>query len=147
MAEEIRFFVRSLLYLVPVGIVYWLVSQEPAGTTLLIVLALAMATLVVVVLFMAPVAVSDLRPRQGSGLRRALSIVDRAIGFHERSDAAAPLEAGPEVVPLGSPWPVLAAAGMVIVGLGLIFGAWLLLPGVALLAWACLGWLTQLDRV
>ncbi len=147
MAEEIRFFLRSLLYLVPVAIVYWLVSEEPAGTTLLLVLALAMAILVVVILFMAPVAVSDLRPGPGTGLRRALSIVDRAIGFHERSDAAAALEAGPEVVPLGSPWPVLAAAGMVIVGLGFIFGAWLLLPGVALLAWACLGWLTQLDRV
>jgi hypothetical protein len=145
-AEEIRFFVRSLLYLVPVTVVYWVVSYEPAGTALLVVLILAFAGLVGMVIHFAPSTVSDLRPHGRGAVRRGISLASRAIGFHERVEEPAPLEGGPDLIPAGSPWPIVAAAAAVIVGLGLIFGAWLLLPGIALLAWAALGWLTQLDR-
>ncbi|HVM24383.1 MAG TPA: cytochrome c oxidase subunit 4 [Candidatus Limnocylindrales bacterium] len=146
MAEELRFFVRSLLYLVPITVVYWLVSYEPAGTALLAALILAFIGFVAVAIHFAPSSISDLRPGSGGFAGRTLGAVNRAIGFHERVDAPPPLEGGPELVPTGSPWPILAAGAIVIAGLGLIFGAWLLLPGIVMLAWALLGWLTQLDR-
>ena len=145
MAEEIRFFVRSLLYLGPITVVYWLVSDEAAGTALLVALIVAFIAFIGLAIYLAPSAISDLRPA-GGGARRTLGAVNRAIGFHERVDAPPPLEAGSEPVPLASPWPVIAAAAIVTVGLGLIFGGWLLLPGAVLLAAAGLGWLTQLDR-
>ena len=146
MAEEIRFFLRSLLYLGPITVVYWLVSDEPAGTALLVALIIAFVGFIGLAIYLAPSAASDLRPAGGGGLGRALGAVNRAIGFHERVDARPPLEAGSEPVPLASPWPIIAAGAIVIVGLGLIFGGWLLLPGAVLLAAAGLGWLTQLDR-
>ena len=145
MAEELRFFARSLLYLAPVTLVYWLVSDEPAGTALLVALVVAFVAFVALALHAAPSAAADLRPPPGNPLGRAVSAVNRAIGFHERVDAPPPLEARSELVPLGSPWPILAAAALVIIGLGLIFGAWLLLPGVVVLAAVGRGWLTQLD--
>ena len=146
MAEEVRFFVRTLLYLVPVTIVYWIVSTEPAGTALLVALVVAVAAFAVAAILLAPAALGDLRPRGGTLVRRAVSTVNRAVGFHERVEAPPPLEAGPELVPVGSPWPIVAAAAIVVIGLGLIFGPWLLGPGIVLLALAGLGWLTQLDR-
>jgi len=145
-AEEIRFFARSLLYLVPLTIVYWVVSYEPAGTVLLVVLIVAFIAVVGIVVYHAPATISDLRPTGAGVLRRTISAVDRAIGFHERVDAPQPLEGGPDLIPVGSPWPIVTAAAIVIAGLGLIFGVWLLLPGIVLLGWALLGWLTQLDR-
>lgn len=146
MAEELRFFVRSLLYLVPITVVYWLVSYEPAGTALLATLIVAFIGFVGVAMRFAPSSISDLRPGSGGLVGRTLRVVNRAIGFHERVDAPAPLEGGPDLVPTGSPWPILAAGAIAVAGLGLIFGPWLLLPGIVLLTWALLGWLTQLDR-
>lgn len=146
MAEEVRFFLRGLVYLVPITLVYWLVSDEPAGTALLVALVVGFVAVVGLVLLHAPSAASDLRPRSGGLVGRLLGAVNRALGFHEPVDATPPLEGGPDLVPTGSPWPVIAAASIVVAGLGLIFGTWLLLPGLALLAWALLGWLTQLDR-
>ena len=145
MAEELRFFVRSLLYLAPIAVVYWLVSDEPAGTALLVALVVAFVAFVALAVHFAPSAVSDLRPSGGGTLSRVVGAVNRAIGFHERVDAPSPLQAGSELVPVGSPWPILTAVAIVVIGLGLIFGAWLLVPGVVLLAATGLGWLTQLD--
>lgn len=146
MAEEVRFFVRGLVYLVPITLVYWLVSYEPAGTALLVALVAGFVAVIGLVLLHAPSAASELRPRSGGLAGRLLGAVNRAIGFQERIDAPQPLEGGPDLVPTASPWPVITAASIVVAGLGLIFGTWLLLPGLALLGWALLGWLTQLDR-
>ena len=146
MAEELRFFVRSLVYLVPLAVVYWLLSHEPAGTALLVALIVAFVAFVAVGVYLAPGSVSDLGPPGGGAVSRLLGAVNRAIGFHERTDRQSPMHAGEELVPLGSPWPIIAAASVVTVGLGLVFGAWLAVPGLVLLAAAGLGWLTQLDR-
>lgn len=144
MAEELRVFVRTALYLGVVGVVYWIVSREPAGTVLLIGLALAIAAFVAVAVAMVPAIVSDVRPR-GRGLRRAISGLNRAIGFHERVEAPPPLEGGPDLVPLSSAWPIVTAGALVVIGLGLIFGAWLLLPGIVVLVMGLAGWISQLD--
>lgn len=141
MAEEFRFFLRTGLYVAIAGAVYWFVTSEPAGTVLLLALVLGVAVFVVVGRFLAPRLV---RETTSGGVLGALN---RIIGFHERPEDPAPLEGGPELVPLASAWPIVTAAGAVVIGLGLIFGAWLLVPGLLVLAAGVLGWITQLDRV
>ncbi|MGH2429840.1 MAG: hypothetical protein ACRDGV_13350, partial [Candidatus Limnocylindria bacterium] len=67
-------------------------------------------------------------------------------GFHERARTdAGPLAAPPGPIPLASSWPPLAGLAVVMAGLGLIYGPWLLLPGLALGVVAAYGWLVQLD--
>jgi vacuolar-type H+-ATPase subunit I/STV1 len=140
MAEEFRFFLRTAVWVVIAGVVYWLLSYELSGTILLGALLVAILAFVGVGL-----ALAQARPvPEGSGPRAWLN---RVIGFHERPDAPAPLEAGAELVPLSSASPVISAAAIVLVGLGLIFGSWLIVPGVVLLVVGGIGWLTQLDGV
>ena len=144
MAEEVRLFVRSLVYLVPLTIVYWIVSDEPAGTVLLGFLVVATLAFAVVVVALAPQALGDLLGRDPVG--GLVGVLNRAIGFHERVENEPPLRARSELVPLASPWPLIAAGALAIVALGLVFGAWLLLPGLVLLVVAGVAWLTELDR-
>ena len=146
MAEELRFFLRTALYVAAVAAAYWFVSYELVGTVLLAVLGIALAAFLAVVAALAPRTVDDIRARRGGVVRRALGSLNRVIGFHDPVDEAAPLEGGPDLVPLSSPWPILTAAGMVIVGMGLIFGTWLIVPGVVLMTVGGVGWLTQLDH-
>ena len=139
MAEEFRFFLRTGVWILIAGVGYWLLSYELSGTILLGALLLAILAFIGVGLVLAqarPVA-------EGSG---ALAWLNRVIGFHERADAPAPLEAGPELVPLSSASPIISAAAIILIGLGLIFGSWLIVPGVVLLLIGGIGWLTQLDR-
>ena len=147
MAEELRFFLRTALYVAVVAAVYWFVTYEPVGTVLLVVLGIAIAAFLAVVAALVPRTLAEMRPHRGGAIGRAFGSVNRVIGFHDPLDEAAPLEGGPEVVPLSSPWPILAAAGIVVVGMGLIFGTWLIVPGVVLTGVGGVGWLTQLDGV
>jgi hypothetical protein len=142
--EGVIFLVIAAFFLL-IATVYWFVSYEPAGTVLLLVLGLALAAFLAVVAAKSPRSLAGLPPAGGM-VRRALRGLDRLLGFHEPAGAAAPLEGGPDLVPLSSPWPIVSAAGMVIIGLGLIFGTWLLVPGLAILLLGGIGWLTQLDR-
>lgn len=140
MAEEFRFFLRTGVWIVIAGVGYWLLSYELSGTILLGALLVAILAFVGVGL-----ALAQSRPAaDGSG---PFAWLNRVIGFHERADAAAPLEAGAELVPLSSSSPIISAAAIVLVGLGLIFGAWLMVPGVVLLIIGGVRWLTQLDGV
>jgi hypothetical protein len=137
-AEEFRFFLRSAVYVVVAGVVYWFVSYEAAGTVLLLGVGLASAAFIALGLAFAR------RTDVGRDRRGLLGWANRVIGFSEAPDEPPPLEGGPEVVPLASAWPILAAAGATIAGLGLVLGAWLLVPGAVLTAAALLGWLVQL---
>lgn len=139
MAEELRLFLRTGAWIVGAGIVYWLVSSEPAGTVLLGFLFVALLAFVLAGASFAPEAVRGLRDA------RPLRFVGRLIGFEERVEDPPPLRSDPGVVPLASAWPVITAAALVVVGMGLIFGTWLLLPGIVLVAIGGIGWLTQLD--
>jgi hypothetical protein len=142
--EEFRFFGRIGLWSAGAGAVYWVVSRDTAGTALLVALVLAVGAFVLVGLAFSPGATLDRRGGRPGGV---LGSVSRWIGFHEWVDAPAPLDGGPEVVPLSSAWPILTAAAFAVIGLGLVFGAWLFIPGVVLLAGAGIGWLTQMDRL
>jgi hypothetical protein len=140
-AEELRFFLRSAIWVVGSAIVYWFVSYEPAGTALLVALGVAILAFISVVAFLARRTVDELRPGGGP-----LAMLNRVVGFHESAAAEAPpLGADPGRIPLASIWPIVAAAAVVTIGVGLLYGAWLALPGLALGVVAVYGWLTQLD--
>ena len=145
MAEELRIFLRSGLYIAAAGGAYWIVSAEPAGTVLLVALLLALVSLLVVLAAVGSAPMEGLDARENEG-RSPLATVARVIGFSERPDARAPFEARSELVPLRSAWPIVTAAAVSLIGLGFVFGSWLTVPGVALLVLAGIGWITQLDH-
>ena len=141
MAEELRFFLRSAIWVVGSAVVYWFVSHEPAGTALLVALGLAIAAFIAVVAYEARSTVEGLRRRDG-----ALGLLDRLVGFGESpAGEAGPLGAHPGRIPLASVWPIVAAAAVATTGLGLLYGPWLGLPGIALGVVAAYGWLIELD--
>lgn len=145
MAEELRLFLRASIYIAVAGTVYWLVSSETAGAVLLAALLIALVAFLLMGAFFARSSFGDFRVREG-GVRGIVGRVNRLIGFHERADAKAPMEGGPELIPLASAWPVMTAGAIAVMGLGVVFGAWLLIPGAVLLLGAGVGWLTQLDE-
>ncbi|GAA3837675.1 aa3-type cytochrome oxidase subunit IV [Streptomyces chiangmaiensis] len=98
-------------------------SGEPAGTAALIV-AFGMAG---VISFFCAVQYR----------RRGRRPQDRADA--EVADAAGPLE----FFPPHSPWPVVTALGFAVAALGVVYGLWLFLIGVGVLAWGVLGMVFQ----
>lgn len=114
MPEELRGPIGVALYIALVTVVYWLVSDEIAGTLLLVFLALAAVVLVV-------------------------------LGWKLRRPAGPPLEIEEEPVVTTSAWPIVGALAAMLIGLGLLYGPWLWLPGAALALGAGYGWVTQTD--
>lgn len=141
MAEEYRFFLRSLIYVTVAGVVYWFVSYETAGTVLLVGLVLAIVAFVGVARLMGGTSI----PVEGGG--GPFATINRLIGFADPPETSPPLEGGPELIPLSSSAPIVTAAGATLIGLGLVFGWWLIVPGAIVGAMGVFGWLTQLDRV
>lgn len=138
MPEELRVFVRAGIYVALITAVYWFVSYEPAGTLLLLSL-LGAATLFV--LTGRWVGRRTERTR-GGPLRRAASLValDDAGG-----DVPPPLEIQEEPVVTTSPWPLVGALAAMLIGLGLLYGPWLWIPGATLALSVAYGWITQTD--
>jgi hypothetical protein len=143
-AEELRFFLRTAAYTAVIGVLYWILSYEWAGSVMLAFVAVATG-LVVVVFFVAVRATRGGVDGGGGGpLRRAGSAIARLVGFAEpRGPAGEPLAAALEPIPVGSIWPLIAGSAAAMIGLGLVYGPWLLLPGVALAALTVWGWITQ----
>lgn len=123
--EEVRFFGRIAVYGLSVGIVYWFVSYETAGTVLLVGFGLCalFASLIL-----------------GHGARgsvRTGEVAGRAGGPDpERpfADESGRLPA-PGLAPLGMGF------GLAMAALGIAFGPWLILAGLVLVGWSGLGWL------
>jgi hypothetical protein len=136
--EELRVFVRAALYVALITVVYWFVSYDKAGTLLLAFL-FAGAVLFVAIGRSLGRKTEDVR---GGPLRRAASLValDDAGG-----DVPPPLEMEEEPVVTTSPWPLAAAAAGMLIGLGLLYGPWLWIPGAALALAVAYGWITQTD--
>ncbi len=147
MAEEVRFFLRTALYTVVIAAVYWFLSYETAGTVMLFFVSAATAAVVGVLLIAVKATRDELDPRLGGPVHRAGLVIGRAIGFSEprRETAQEPLASGLDPIPSGSIWPLVAAAAATMLALGLVYGPWLLLPGIAVAAIAAWGWLTQMD--
>lgn len=147
MAEELRFFLRTAVYTAVIGLIYWFLSYEWAGSMMLAFVALATGLVVVVFFLVVRATRGPLTGEPGGPMRRLGLAVARLVGFAEpRGPAGAePLTAGLEPIPLGSIWPLVAAAAASMIGLGLVYGPWLTLPGIALAAVTVWGWITQLD--
>jgi hypothetical protein len=147
MAEELRFFLRTGVYSIIVGSVYWFVSYEVAGSVLLAFVVFAALAFVGVAGAFVRATRSEVIPRHGSGLSRVLGTANRLLGYEEHAGVAAsdPLAAGLDPIPTGSIWPFIGGVAALLMLLGLIYGPWLLLPGVALAAGTAWGWVTQLD--
>lgn len=139
MAEEFRYFLRTAAYVLIAGVVYWIVSLEPSGTVLLGALAVALVAFILVGRGFSHDSSIDGR---GSLLAR----VNAFTGFADRPDQPGPMQTAPGLVPLASASPILSAGGAVLLGLGLVLGPWIGVPGLVLLLAGILGWLQPLDR-
>ena len=151
MVEELRFFLRIAVYLVVIAAIYWFVSYEVTGTVLLLFGAAATGFFVVAArVSFQPKTPVDLTPRPPrTGLRRMVGVVGRYFAFDAEHDlgeepAEAPLALEEEGFPEASIWPLAAALAALLLGLGLVFGPWLWIPGLVLGAASTWGWLTQL---
>lgn len=147
MAEELRFFLRTALFALGAGAVYWFVSYEPAGTFLFAFVVIGAGFFTFAVGFL----VRGTRPKtEGEDPQRnkIAGAAYRTLGFAEHPGDAdrPPLEVGEELIPPSSIWPLAAAAASFLVGLGLIFGAWFWAPGLAVGAVTAYGWVTELTR-
>lgn len=133
MIEERRFFLRTALFASGIAVIYWFVSYETAGTVMLLAIGLTAAFLMWV-----------LARHSGDGRRGPLGLLHDAVTFEEPEDASGPLaiEEGP--MPAMSYPPLAVAVGSGAVVGGLVFGAWLWLPGAALVVGAAWRWYAEL---
>ena len=129
MPEELRVFVRAAVYLAAATVVYWLVSDEVAGTLLLAGLLVASLTFAAL----------------GRAIGRKPSRRPSFLAMDEKGGEEAPLEIEEEPVVTASAWPILGAAAAMLLCLGLLYGPWLWVPGAALGAAAAYGWITKTD--
>ncbi|MFN2488320.1 MAG: hypothetical protein ABR529_00965 [Actinomycetota bacterium] len=147
MVEEMRFFLRIGLYTLVISIVYWFASYDIVGTFLLAFVAIGVALFMLSIAREVRVRRADPIPSEGSLVRRAVSTADRVIGFNEHHDLgdAGALEVEEEPLPHSSIWPPVAAGAALLSGLGLLYGGWFWMPGVAIGAVVAWGWVNQLN--
>lgn len=160
MAEELRFFLRTAVYSIVIATIYWFASYaetgeyEWAGTVLLVFVIVSAGAFVLVAGIHAPEAWRRILPRRRdgedspSGPSVLAGLLNRVFGMAEDPDIVGrhPLEGGPERLPSASLWPLVGGAAAFLVALGLVYGAWLLLPGIAVGIAAVIGWIAQETR-
>jgi len=119
MRTEVKFFTFSALFSLAVAGVYWFLSYEDAGSTLLLFM------------FLAPFFVGAFLAYRGWRMRLA----------ENDPNASHPAEAGAPVgrFSTGSIWPFLMGLGVAVVLEGFIFGIWLLMVGMVLFLAASVG--------
>ena len=122
MKTESRLFMFAGGFLVGAGIVYGIVSNEYAGTAMLVLGGLACFFI------------------GGYLVRQSQKVGERP---EDRYDGR--VEGVEEVgyFPTSSLWPLYLGAGAVVVANGLVFGSWLVLVGGLLLAAAAIGYLME----
>lgn len=105
-------------FVVPFAIIYWFLSYEDAGTSLLAATAIALLFLGAYLWFTS---------------RRFASLPE------DRTDGTLPDEDEVGVFPTGSVWPLVLGAGATLAALGLAFSGWLALPGLGIVVLALAG--------
>ena len=132
MIEERRFFLRTALFASAIAVIYWFVSYEAAGSVMLLAIGLTAAFLTLI-----------LRRHTNEAKRGPLGTIADIATFEEAEEgsaAALAIDEGP--MPVMSYPPLAVAIGAGAVAGGLVFGAWLWLPGAAVLARAGWRWYT-----
>ncbi len=132
MAEEVRFFVRIALFTIVIGTIYWFMSYEEVGTVLFASVVASAATFALVIAWKIKAA------RQGGRGIKSL------LGFEDLPEDR-PLHLDEDTFPSGSMWPAALSLALMLIAVGLIYGAWLWVPGLAIALSATWGWLTELD--
>lgn len=102
-----------------IGVIYWFVSYEHAGSTFLILTA----------------AMTLITGAYVGFPRKAIPDTGDHEPGHDPHDGV--------WFPEASIWPFAIGAGMVLVANGLLLGIWLLIPAAAFLAWALAGMIRQ----
>ncbi len=118
MSEEVRFFRRLSIYAVIIGAIYWFVSYEWVGTTLLVVFGLGAGATTLLL---------------ASGQRPTAA---RAAG-----EADGPFGDESGRVPSATLAPFLVGLAVALVALGLVFGPWFILVAVIPLVMGAHAWL------
>src|SRR4051794_12472466 len=118
MPEELRFMLRSAAYCVFVGLVYWFVSYEAAGTILLLGVGLAAAVMFGALLL----------EWRRSGHRLSGSPVRWALLAPADAESGTTDDSGR--LPRPSLGPLSAAVGVALVALSLVFGIWMAVAGI-----------------
>jgi hypothetical protein len=118
--EEVLFFGRSAVFALAVATVYWFISYEPAGTTLLGLFGVASAFAAILL---------------ARGQRRAGPATD------PQAIAGGPFADESGRVPAETFAPLQVGSGLAIAGLGLVFGPWLILAGLLPIALGAVTWL------
>ncbi|HWP62576.1 MAG TPA: hypothetical protein VNO86_03815 [Candidatus Binatia bacterium] len=134
--EEVRFFGRIALYALVVGVVYWFLTYETAGTVLLVGFGLC-------ALFASLVLGHGARG-VGAGAGRPVGAgAGRAVGERPptETDPERPFVDESGRLPAPGLAPFGMGVGLAMAALGIAFGPWLVLAGLVLVAWAGLGWL------
>ncbi|MBG0850667.1 cytochrome c oxidase subunit 4 [Streptomyces spinoverrucosus] len=126
MKTEAVLFGGVALFFGGIAALYGAWSEEPAGTAVLVI-AFLMAG---VVSFFSAVQYR----RKG---RRPQDRLDAEV-----ADAAGPVEFFPDE----SPWPIVTAAGFAVAAIGVVYGLWLFLIGLAVLSRGVLGLVFQYAR-
>jgi hypothetical protein len=147
MAEEVRFFLRTTLYSAAVGVLYWYISYEVAGSVMLAFVVLATGLVVGFLTIAVRATRGELAAGDGGAVSRLARPILQTVGVVVPRTAALEVRLGAGLgrFPRGSAWPMIGGAGALLVGLGLVYGPWLLLPGIVVVAFTVWGWITQFD--
>jgi hypothetical protein len=124
MPEEALFFGRSGVFGLTIAAIYWFVSYEIAGTILLGGFGLATAAAFLIL---------------GRSARKVRA-GEASDGSGTASEGPFADEGGP--VPLSSAAPLSIGLGLAVIALGLAFGIWFVLAGLAPLALGASAWLS-----
>ncbi len=138
--EEVWFFLRISAYAIFIGLVYWFLTYESAGTVLLLGFGIAAG-------FGTLILGAGARGRSArTGGRSESAVADAASP--DQVPGAGPADLAPDGpfgdergrLPGASIAPFVLAVGAAFGGLGLVFGPWLLLVGLAIGITAALDW-------
>jgi hypothetical protein len=140
MTDEAAMLLRVSVFGFAAGIIYWYLSYEPLGTVALLLLGAGPG-------FAGLVLLQEQRARGGTGESRA-DAMRRLAGIPPR-DPPGPKDLEAEdlgVLPLPTIWPLAASLGVAMLLTGLIYGLWLVILGLGLIAYAAWGWLAVVNR-
>jgi uncharacterized membrane protein YfcA len=119
MRTEYKLFVALGIFMLPLGIIYWFVSYEIAGSIMLLIVAIAFAFIGVY-----------------------LAIQSKRMAGFRPEDYDATQEEGVGVVgsfPGSSIWPLISAIALTFIAFGLTFSSFLAIPGLGLLLATVIG--------
>jgi Cytochrome c oxidase subunit IV len=140
MSDEAAILLRVAIFGVVASVIYWLVTYEWFGVVALLLLGLGPGFAAVWLI---------LQQRREPGPREGFRDVVRRLAGLPRGDPQGPSDYAADrlgVLPLPSIWPPVLAAGMAVLTTGLVYGLWLLLLGVVLVAAGLWGWTAAVNR-